>query len=371
MASKAKHQATGDTPEPASRKLKFEKEKKEHEDESMMDEEILLRTIREIQEQASATKVQAAFLLAQHADAQRDKAKKEIIFGGWTTFTPPSHSDLELQGLLMENQTDSRERYIKETAKRAGITSNYYRDWTYSHQTRGDTLSAITIVTVTQPWQRSKLLDYVKKSDGLKEKFYLKDEEETQWEKLTKAFGNGQQNTGNTIKIQPQISLWDRTTGIPLKVAMNIAQEQQIPFKQNWRDHTLVHKDSAEYILWAHFSPEKGKVTVYLSTKNIPDPDAFQRFFLPKFDEYMNGNGKGNGKGKSMAQSAASTEKDSFHLPLTHTSHSSTARYPFMIDVRIVDDTVSHWEVWRELWQEAVADATRPYMAARPSDREL
>ena len=239
MASKAKHQATGDTPEPASRKLKFEKEKKEHEDESMMDEEILLRTIREIQEQASATKVQAAFLLAQHADAQRDKAKKEIIFGGWTTFTPPSHADLELQGLLMENQTDSRERYIKETAKRAGITSNYYRDWTYSHQTRGDTLSAITIVTVTQPWQRSKLLDYVKKSDGLKEKFYLKDEEETQWEKLTKAFGNGQQNTGNTIKIQPQISLWDRTTGIPLKVAMNIAQRQQIPFKQNWRDHTL------------------------------------------------------------------------------------------------------------------------------------
>ena len=152
---------------------------------------------------------------------------------------------------------------------------------------------------------------------------------------------------------------------------MNIAQEQQIPFKQNWRDHTLVHKDSAEYILWAHFSPEKGKVTVYLSTKNIPDPDAFQRFFLPKFDEYMNGKGKGNGKGKSMAQSAASTEKDPFHLPLTHTSHSSTARYPFMIDVRIVDDTASHWEVWRELWQEAVADATRPYMAARPSDREL
>ena len=87
----------------------------------------------------------------------------------------------------------------------------------------------------------------------------------------------------------------------------------------------------------------------------------------------MNGKGKGNGKGKSMAQSAASTEKDPFHLPLTHTqaSHSSTARYPFMIDVHVVEDAASHWEVGKEIWQEAVTDATRPYMAARPSNREL
>ena len=134
MASKSKHEATGDTPEPASRRLRFEKEKVENDDETMMDPDVLLRTIREIQEQASTTKVQAAFLLAQHADAQRDKAKKEVIFGGWTSFSCPSHADLELQGLLMENQADSRERWIKETAKKAGITSNYYRDWTYSHQ---------------------------------------------------------------------------------------------------------------------------------------------------------------------------------------------------------------------------------------------
>ena len=230
---------------------------------------------------------------------------------------------LNSKGSSWKIRQTQRKRFIKETAKRAGITSNYYRDWTYSHQTRGDTLSAITIVTVTQPWQRSKLLDFVKKSDGLKEKFYIKDEEETKWDKdrqcLQQSFGNGQQNAGSTIKIQPQISLWDRITGIPLKVAMSIAQEQQIPFKQNWRDHTLVHKEPREYIMWAHFSPEKGKVTVYLSTKNFPYTDAFQKFYLPKFDEYMNGKGKGNGKGKSMAQSAASKEKDPFHLPLTHT----------------------------------------------------
>ena len=199
MASKSKHEATGDTPEPASRRLRFEKEKVENDDETMMDPDVLLRTIREIQEQASTTKVQAAFLLAQHADAQRDKAKKEVIFGGWTSFSCPSHADLELQGLLMENQADSRERWIKETAKKAGITSNYYRDGTYSHQTRGDALSSITIVTVTQPWQRSKLLDFVKKSEGLKEKFYIKDDEETQWDKITKAFGNRQQKTQATL----------------------------------------------------------------------------------------------------------------------------------------------------------------------------
>ena len=59
MASKSKHEATGDTPEPASRRLRFEKEKVENDDETMMDPDVLLRTIREIQEQASNTTVQA------------------------------------------------------------------------------------------------------------------------------------------------------------------------------------------------------------------------------------------------------------------------------------------------------------------------
>ena len=226
-----------------------------------------------------------------------------MIYYLWTTFTSPSHADLELQGLLMENQTDSRERFIKETAKRAGITSNYYRDWTYSHQTRGDTLSAITIVTVTQPWQRSKLLDFVKKSDGLKEKFYIKDEEETKWDKIANAFGNGQQNARNTIKIQPQISLWDRITGIPLKVAMSIAQEQQIPFNR-----------TGEITLWYTRTP--GNTSCGRTSRRRREKlrcTSPQRIFPARMHSrssispnlvstcIMNWRGKGNGKGKSMA----------------------------------------------------------------------
>ena len=39
-------------------------------------------------------------------------------------FTIPTE-DPEQHGLMMEYRTDSRERFIKETAKKAGVSSNY------------------------------------------------------------------------------------------------------------------------------------------------------------------------------------------------------------------------------------------------------
>lgn len=80
--------------------------------------------------------------------------------GGWIMFTSTT-TDSEKQGHMMETQSESRERWIKELAKKASIGSRYYCGWAYSHQTRGDTLPRITVVTVMQPWQRSQLLDYV------------------------------------------------------------------------------------------------------------------------------------------------------------------------------------------------------------------
>lgn len=130
-------------------------------------------------------------------------------------------TDSKEQGHMMETQSESRERWIKELAKRASISSTYYREWAYSHQTRGDTLSQITAVTVTQPWQRSQLLDYVKKEgNNTQERFFI-----------TKSFGECTEKKRKQIKVQPQISLWDRTT-------RTMAQEYGIPFKQNWKDLT-------------------------------------------------------------------------------------------------------------------------------------
>ena len=44
----------------------------------------------------------------------------------------------------------------------------------------------------------------------------------------------------------------------------------------------LVHKDSSEYILWAHFSPETGKAIIYVSDKHIPSVNEFTQDLLKK-----------------------------------------------------------------------------------------
>ena len=92
-------------------------------------------------------RIQTSFLLAQHADHLREKARKEIVIGGWSTFIP-NKEDTEKQGEQLEAQSVSRERWIKEIAKKAGLPSGYYKEWSFSHQTRGDSLSPITVVTV-------------------------------------------------------------------------------------------------------------------------------------------------------------------------------------------------------------------------------
>ena len=91
---------------------------------------------------------------------------------------------------------------------------------------------------------------------------------------------------------------------------------------------------------------------------------------MKKFDEILNGpRGKGKGKGKNHQHTT--TEKDVNYLPLTHSSHANTSKYPFMIDMAVVDDRTSHWETWKELWQNATALASQPFSAARPFDQEL
>eukprot|EP00434_Breviolum_minutum_P011668 symbB.v1.2.010290.t1/scaffold666.1/size175110/2 len=377
MAShKSKHTSTGLTPEPVSRRLKLEADKQETDDpQAKTDErmhteqEDLIHRLEDLQQQASIAKTQAAFLLAQHADSQREKARKELIFGGWSTFTVTATTP-EGQGAQQEVQAESRERFIKEIAKKAGVTSLYYKDWIFSHQTRGDVLSPISVLTITQPWQRAKVLDYIKKANkNFPEKFYIDDKEETNWDKITQAFGQCHDKNAKDTKVQPQISLWDRITGIPLKVAMQILTVYEVPFKQNWRDLTLVDKHTNEYILWAHFSPDQGTLTVYISEANVPSAQQFCNDFLSNFDEYLNGSkGKGKGKGKTTQASGSNMDKDLGFLPLSHTSHARSAKYPFKIDPRVVHDKTSHWEVWKDLWQEALTTAHLPFSAARTSD---
>lgn len=82
----------------------------------------------------------------------------------------------EVQGSQQVAEAESRDRFINKLAKRAGIS--------------GDALSPLSVVTVSQPRQGSKLLDFTKNNiDELKEKVQFNDREETNWEKFEKPSG--------------------------------------------------------------------------------------------------------------------------------------------------------------------------------------
>ena len=162
--SKHGHQPSGTTPEPEKRRLRFAEDpnkvgKEEEETMATEDDPTTRLLLQELQMEMAGTKAQTAYLLAQHADALRDKANREFLVGGWSAFAGDDSDPVE-HGNQQVAQAESRERFIKELAKCAGITGHYYKDWTFSHQTLGDSLSPITVVTVSQPWQRSKLFDF-------------------------------------------------------------------------------------------------------------------------------------------------------------------------------------------------------------------
>ena len=375
---KAKHEPSGNTPEPASRKAKVkDTDENDKKDENLSEIDMMNQKLEEIQQEAKTAKVMASYLLAQHAESTREKAKKEMVIGGWTLFQASSE-DAEKQASQLDYQSESRERWIKEVAKKAGVSSSYYRDWVYSHQTRGDSLSPITVVTVTQPWQRSKMLDFAKKqqagSNELKERFYINDREENSWDNIVAKLGkcSDSDNRQKDIKIQPQISLWDRVTAIPLKAAMTVAKDYNIQFKQTWRDHTLSEKSTGEYIMWAHFQPDLGQVIVYLSDKNVPMVSQFVQDFKTKFDSMLNtSSGKGRGKGKKGSLDNRPMEIDQMIMPLNQSSHSRSSKYPFNLEVVILKDSENHWDMWKDAWQNAVARANMPFAVGTPHDATL
>ena len=254
-------------------------------------------------------------------------------------------------------QTASRERWIRELAKKAGITNTYYREWTYSHQTRGDSLSAITVINVAQPWQRSRLFDYTKKNaDKLQEKFYIRDREEHDWNRIIEEFGTYQgppTSTTKQLKVQPQTSLWDRVTGLPLKIAMSVLELSKIEFRHGWRDLTLTHKDSGEYLIWIQYAPDHCTVTIHMSEKNIPDPKAFASTYEVKFNDILNGGNKAKAKGKGKGGLASSSQDKDASLPMTHSSHARCSKFPFALNASIISDKTNHWDAWKNAWTQA------------------
>jgi hypothetical protein len=92
--SKSKHETTGLTPEPASRKLRtdddkeVEKQEEDKPDHPMHADPMTRLVLEELQSEMAGYKNQTAYLMAQHSDTLREKAKREILVGGWSSFKP-------------------------------------------------------------------------------------------------------------------------------------------------------------------------------------------------------------------------------------------------------------------------------------------
>ena len=157
---KAKHEPTGLTPAPVSRRLRLsDQEEAKEEIEEMMVEKSP-RTSRRTQghEGPDCIPLSTTGKCYEIESTKRNRDSWMVhvccSLGG---VGAPRHATRGPNG-----PNGFQKRWIKEVAKRAGISNLYYRDWLCSHHTRGEALSPITIVTVTQPWQRSKLFDLKK-----------------------------------------------------------------------------------------------------------------------------------------------------------------------------------------------------------------
>ena len=221
-----------------------------------------------------AFRKQQLWALRAQVKDQRDKAAKEECVVGW-----PS-----------EASATQRAAFLSWCIQNAGIDSNSYY---MSHATRPGELSPMTVVTFSQSWMRSQF-----------DKWY-KDNYVTP--KTNLHFYNDGQPTSSTIKMRPQVALWDRIKGEPLKIcmkAMDIAVEQgklQLDMSRlkPWWGHNAVYDEYYTYV-WVHFSVKDVLATVYLDAMIY---DAVRTFWKEAAVHVRTGNaGHGNGKGKGKGK---------------------------------------------------------------------
>ena len=144
-----KHTSTGLSPEHHSRKSgmggdgKSQKNENENQDLFMAPGLMTRLVLKKSQLEMAGRKAQTAYLMVQHADNLREKTQRKIFLGGSCKFVPNPSPPKE-QGPQLETQTESRERFIKELAKRAGFSfpGSTIRTLRFSHQTEDDSMSA-------------------------------------------------------------------------------------------------------------------------------------------------------------------------------------------------------------------------------------
>ena len=70
--------------------------------------------------------------------------------------------------------------------------------------------------------------------------------------------------------------------------------------------------------------------------------------------------GSSKTRARAKGKSSVPSDVDTISLPPNHKSHSTSAKFPFMLGFAMVDDVSNHWDSWKDLRDKALANATSP-----------
>ena len=246
---------------------------------------------------------QILYALKTQADQDRLKCASEALAINWVKYKKVTR---------VEDEYTRRERIIERCLKEAGISSRFWpAQREYSHQVKADHISPQTHIKLSQPWIRKKVLEWQKSKypKGIPE-WWAPEEAQTLGEK-----SDLNSSSNGMLLFKPQIQIWDRIKGVPMRTAMTVLKEifEYKDFTPTWPENSIKHKGS--YLVWNTFNSSKRIAKIHID--HSIDFEIFVEVFQSKFaNSSTQGNVKSKGKGKSKSQTHRRRGKVPLYLPV-------------------------------------------------------
>ena len=203
---------------------------------------------------------QILYALKTHADQDRLKCASEALAINWMKYKKVTR---------LEDEYTHRERIIEWCLKEAGISSRFWpAQREYSHQVKADHISAQTHLKLSQPWIRKKLLAWQKDKypKGIPE-WWTPEEAQTLGEK-----SELNSSSNGMLFFKPQIPIWDRIKGIPMRTAMTVLKEifEYKDFTPTWPERHWSNVDYLQFIQRHCKSPYRPKHWFWDLRRSLP-----------------------------------------------------------------------------------------------------
>ena len=251
--------------------------------------ESIRKQIDEMNDRMNTQLNQVLYMLKSQADTDRIRTANEVLVINWTKYKAITR---------IEDEYQHRERFIEWCMKEAGISKRFWpSEREYNHQVRADAISPQTHIKLAQPWLRKKLLDWQKEKypSGIPEWWSTE---------ATQNLGEKSEfNTSNNGKIlfKPQIPIWDRIKGVPLRTAMMILKEplEIKDFAPVWSENSV--KKHGNYIIWVTYNVTSGVAKVHIDSSILFDMfvEAFENKFQSMVRDVEREKARATGKDNS------------------------------------------------------------------------